>query len=300
MDDPSLNALRDAIMRSPAYRLAESDPDFLAGEALRSQRLQLEYLKPDMIMREHRIRSTVVVFGSARIVAPENAQAYYDTVSARRDALKADHEANPTADTHTALLDAERHLLQARRALHYSRYYHEARQFSQLVSCQFQHERQRDYVVITGGGPGIMMAANHGAHDVGCQSIGLNITLPHEQAPNPYMTPALAFRFHYFALRKMHFMLRAKALVAFPGGYGTLDELMEALTLVQTGKMDRIPIMLFGREYWERVIDFQFLVDEGMIDAADKNLITYVENAQEAVNVLKSHYGEDFHNGREI
>ena len=177
-------------------------------------------------------------------------------------------------------------------------WYAAAREFGKIASQRggalFVGGGPRDNVIATGGGPGIMMAANQGAFDVDCESIGLNITLPHEQQPNPYITPELAFRFHYFALRKMHFLLRARALVAFPGGYGTLDELVEALTLVQTGKMEAIPIILFGRSFWEKVLDIPFLVAEGMIDAADAELFTYVETAQEAVELLKNHYGDTF------
>lgn len=284
MTDPDILArLHDTIMNSPAYRLAENDPSLLSRDELRSVRLQLEFLKPELIMQEHRIRSTVVVFGSARVVPLTQAREQLNALLAQRGKVQPEEAAN---------LDAL--ITKAERRLHYAHYYEEARRFAELVSCQFQQNDVRDFVVITGGGPGIMMAANQGAFDVGCESIGLNITLPHEQAPNPYMTPELAFRFHYFALRKMHFLLRAKALLAFPGGYGTLDELVEALTLVQTGKMERIPIILFGRSFWDKVLDLPFLVSEGMIDPEDAELVTYVEKAEQALDLLKSFYGADF------
>lgn len=284
MQETGTTALLQAIMSSAAYKLAESDTDFLALDELRAVRLMLEFLKPDMTMREHRINSTLVVFGSARILPEKQARALLEQAESELQA------ARPGTDTGCL----EQAVNAAKRKLHYAHYYEQARTFSELVSCQFQHSEQRDFVVVTGGGPGIMMAANQGAFDVDCESIGLNITLPHEQQPNPYITPELAFRFHYFALRKMHFLLRARALVAFPGGYGTLDELVEALTLVQTGKMEAIPIILFGRSFWEKVLDIPFLVAEGMIDAADAELVTYVETAQEAVEVLKNHYGDTF------
>lgn len=295
-DDATLEVMRRKILEHPAYRLSEADAEFLAEEPLRGVRLELEYMKPHMVMRQHRVRSTVVVFGSARILPPEKSRARLEAVQKELQALEDDPAAGHSEvlamrrrELHTAVREAERQV-------HYSVYYTQARRFAQLVSCQFQSQAQRDYVVITGGGPGIMMAANQGAHDVGCESIGLNITLPHEQEPNPFMTPALAFRFHYFALRKMHFLLRAKALVAFPGGFGTLDELMEALTLVQTGKMEPVPILLFGREFWQRLIDFDFLVNEGMISPQDASLFSFVESAEEAVAVLERHYGHAFEN----
>jgi hypothetical protein len=284
LDSETLARLEQAILQNPGYRLAENDPDLLTRDELRSVRLQLEFLKPELIMHEHRIRSTVVVFGSARILSPHQARTGLNRLLEERKQV----EPGPQ----TALLDRKIH--KAERQLHYSRFYDEARRFAELVSCQFQQNSVRDYVVITGGGPGIMMAANQGAFDVGCESIGLNITLPHEQVPNPYMTPELAFRFHYFALRKMHFMHRARALIAFPGGFGTLDELLEALTLVQTGKVEPIPIILFGQAFWEKTLNLPFLVEEGMIDARDAQLITYVEKAEQAVDILKAFYGSDF------
>lgn len=283
LDEKTLADLQDAILQNPGYRLAENDPDLLTRDELRSVRLQLEFLKPELIMQEHRIRSTVVVFGSARILPEHQVRQRLNQLLEQRKLAESDN---------TTQLD--RSIAKAERQLHYAHFYNEARRFAELVSCQFQQNSVRDYVVVTGGGPGIMMAANQGAFDVGCESIGLNITLPHEQAPNPYMTPELAFRFHYFALRKMHFMLRARALVAFPGGFGTLDELAEALTLVQTGKVQPIPIILFGQSFWEKVLNIPFLVEEGMIDPEDARLITYVEKAEQAVDILKAFYGGDF------
>lgn len=278
------DTLLSTITDNPAYRLAQEDLSFLAREELRGVRLMVEYLKPDISMRERHINSTVVVFGSARIKSDEEAR---ELLAQAQSAL----DRCTDADNQPALQLAVK---QAEKALHYARFYEEARHFAQLVSCQFKHDMQRDFVIITGGGPGIMMAANQGAFESGCESIGLNITLPHEQQPNPFITPDLAFRFHYFALRKMHFLIRARALVAFPGGYGTLDELTEALTLIQTRKMDRIPIILFGKSFWDQLLNIPFLVAEGMISPEDVDLVTYVETAQEAFQVLQKHYGEDF------
>jgi len=267
-----------AIVQGDAYRLAQEDLAFLASDELRGVRLQLELLKPEIALREHAIRSTVVVLGSARTSSPEQAQAQV----LRLSLLTRDHPD-----------DAElaRQLAAARRRLDGARYYEEARRFAEIVSCRFQCERRRDFVVVTGGGPGIMEAANRGACEAGARSIGLNITLPREQQPNSWITPELAFRFHYFAVRKMHFMMRAKALVAFPGGFGTLDELFEVLTLVQSGKMPRLPIVLVGSAFWRRACDFEFLIDQGMLDARDAELVSVVENAEQAVAAIHAFYG---------
>ena len=254
------------------------DIEFLASDDLRPLRLQLEMLKPERQLRRHKVRSTVVVFGSARLVPEPQARAQLAVLEQRS-------RAQPT-DPMLAV-----QIAQARKRLDYARYYEEARRFAEIVSRRFQQEQRRDFVVVTGGGPGIMQAANRGAHDAGARSIGLNITLPHEQAPNPFISPELCFRFHYFGLRKMHFLLRARALVAFPGGYGTLDELFEVLTLVQTGKVPRVPIVLVGAAFWRRAIDFDFLVEEGLIDAEDVRLFAVVETAQEIVAVLQAFYG---------
>ncbi len=265
VDPDERERLLNAILDGSAYRLAQQDVEFLALDDLRPLRLQLELLKPEHQLRAQGIDSTVVVFGSARIPAPEDPAAAGDA---------ADGEG--TAGQALARTQA--------------RLYEEARRFAHIVSTRFQQEGRCDFVVVTGGGPGIMEAANRGAFEAGARSIGLNITLPHEQAPNPYITPELAFRFHYFALRKMHFLLRAKALVAFPGGYGTFDELFEVLTLVQTGKIPRMPIVLAGREFWHRAIDFAYLVDQGYIGAQDTGLFTVVDTAEEIVSTLEGFY----------
>lgn len=247
--------------RSPAYRLAYADDDFLLRDELRPVRLQLELMKPELLLGEHEIDSTVVVFGSARIPAP----------------------------------DAEDRPRRAGCVLDQKRAYQEARQFARLVSIAGQRPTgaKRRFVVVTGGGPGVMEAANRGAHDVGAESIGLNIVLPHEQAPNPYITPELCFQFHYFAVRKLHFMLRALALVCFPGGFGTLDELFEALTLIQTGKAQPMPVLLFDETYWRRIVNFEAMVEEGVISPGDLELFRYVESAEEAWRLICTHYGLD-------
>jgi uncharacterized protein (TIGR00730 family) len=254
-----------------SYRLAFTDERFLLREELRPVRMQLELLKPEMIQQEQRIESTIVIFGSARIVPSEVAQIQLEVADRAGDAEAAQRAA---------------------RALEMSRYYDEARRFSSIVT---QRSRTLDtpIYVVTGGGPGIMEAGNRGAHDVGGRSIGLNIVLPHEQAPNPYITPELCFQFHYFALRKMHFVMRSIALVCFPGGFGTLDELFETMTLVQTGKSRARPILLFGRAFWEKLIDFDHLVDYGMISPDDLALFHYVETAEEAWARLAEHFGFD-------
>lgn len=278
MGSAQTKALLEAILQGQAYRLAYEDADFFSGSDLRPLRLQLELLKPEQALRKQGIGSTVVVFGSARVVPAEEARSRLAGVEGR-------------SVERAGSGGAGRQETGARRRLEQAAYYEEARRFAQIVSSRFQQEGRRDFVVVTGGGPGIMEAANRGAFEAGARSIGLNVTLPHEQAPNPFITPELAFRFRYFAVRKMHFLLRARALVAFPGGYGTLDELFEVLTLVQTGKMTRIPIVLVGRAFWRRVVDFGFLVEEGYIDPADAQLFTCVDTAEEAVKVLEGFYG---------
>ncbi len=252
-----------------AYRLAFTDTEFLLREELRPVRMQLELLKPEMVQQEQSIESTIVIFGSARIVPSDVAQR-----------LVAD--ATSSGDD-TALRMAQTHL-------EMSRYYDEARRFSTLITEKSRNLATPIYVV-TGGGPGIMEAGNRGAHEVGGKSIGLNIVLPHEQAPNPYITPELCFQFHYFGLRKMHFLMRSIALVSFPGGFGTLDELFEALTLIQTGKCRRRPVLLFGRDFWTRLVNFDLLVETGMISPMDLELFRFVETAEEAWSVLEAHYG---------
>ena len=266
-----------AILDSPTYRLAYEDIDLLGQEELRPLRLQLELLKPERILHEQGIHSTVVVFGNARVSDAE-------TAAARRDTLERQTRAAPS-DAKLA-----RELAQARRRVDQARHYEQARRFASLISARFQQQNRRDFVVVTGGGPGIMEAANRGAFEAGARSIGLNITLPHEQAPNPYMCPELAFRFHYFAVRKMHFLLHAKGLVAFPGGYGTLDELFEVLTLIQSGKMKRIPVILAGRAFWRRAVDFDLLLDEGYVSPSDLDLFTCVDEAEEIIDALERFY----------
>ncbi len=264
-DEPRSHPFRDSVediaatkripdtpqTRAPAYRLAFADRDFMTREELRPVRLQLELLKPQLIMDERGIGSTIVMFGGARIPAPED-----------RD----------TAKTKT-LADL-------------SHYYDEARRFARIMTERSLETDGRENVIVTGGGPGVMEAGNRGADDAGGQSIGLNIVLPHEQAPNAYVTPDLSFNFHYFAIRKMHFLMRARAICVFPGGFGTLDELFESLTLIQTGRMKRVPFLLFGRAWWERIIDWQALADAGVISAADLDLFAIVETAEEAIAMM--------------
>lgn len=263
----------ESILRSPSYRLANNDIDFLSRTELRPIRLQLELLKPEMVLSEQKVESTVVLFGGTQIVEAVEAQR-------RLAAAKENLAANPDDPA------CKRNVARGERVLANSRYYDEARQFAAIVSSTCQRDGLCDYVIVTGGGPGVMEAGNRGAHDVGAKSIGLNITLPAEQAPNPYITPELCFQFRYFALRKMHFLLRAKALIIFPGGFGTLDELTDALTLRQTNRMQEIPIVMYGSEYWNRVIDFQFLADEGVIADHHLNLLSFADSPEEAWNVI--------------
>ncbi len=261
------------LLQSASYRRADQDLEFLSGDELRSVRLQLEHLKAELIQRQENVRSTIVVFGSARIPEP--------SVSRRR--LK---KANELLARKPHDRRQMREVALAKRHVAMSRYYTEARAFGRLVSTKYQSKHGRDYVVVTGGGPGIMEAANRGAADVKAKSIGLNIALPHEQRPNPYITPVLCFQFRYFALRKMHFLLRAKALVAFPGGFGTCDELFETLTLLQTKKVRGITVVLVGREYWSRVINWQLLEDNGFISPQDRKLFHYADTAEEAWSII--------------
>lgn len=270
---------RASLLKTGSYKLAFEDLDFLAKEELRPLRLQLELMKPEYHLQQQGVRSTIVVFGSARVLSRTDAE---------RKVSEA--EAAVSEDGDDEGLHAE--LTQARKQLFYARYYEEAQEFSKLVSTRFQQEGRRDFVVVTGGGPGIMEAANRGAMEAGARSVGLNITLPREQHPNPYISEELCFRFRYFALRKMHFLMRAKALVVFPGGYGTFDELFEVLTLVQTGKIERIPIILIGRDFWARAVNFNFLVEEGVIAAEDVELFRVEDNARDAVLAICDFYGE--------
>jgi uncharacterized protein (TIGR00730 family) len=268
-EDPDAPSRVRAILASPSYSLAEQDLAFLAGDEARGVRLQIEYLKPETLLQEHAIRDTVVVYGSTRIPEPAAARR---SAEGLRQALETD-PGNPMLI---------RKLAVAERILANSRYYEIAREFGRLVGSSCVDDRdQSKLAIMTGGGPGIMEAANRGAFEAGAKSVGLNINLPHEQYPNPYITPDLCFRFHYFALRKMHMLLRAKALVAFPGGFGTMDELFEVLTLVQTRKIKPVPIVLVGEEYWRRAFDVAFLADEGVIDAEDRELFWFAETSKE-------------------
>ncbi|MCR8549016.1 LOG family protein [Salipiger sp. P9] len=238
--------------RAPSYRLAFADEAFLCRDELRPVRLQLELLKPQLILDERRIESTVVLFGGARIPSP-----------------------------------AQKHTARTQTLADLSHFYEEARLFAQKMTAKSVASGNREFVVATGGGPGVMEAGNLGAEEAGGVSIGLNIVLPHEQAPNTYVTPDLCFNFHYFAIRKMHFLMRARAICVFPGGFGTLDELFEALTLIQTGRMNRVPFLLFGRAFWERIIDWGALEDAGTISPEDLDLFRFVENADEAAAIIE-------------
>ena len=245
-----------AQTRAPAYRLAFTDDEFLLREELRPVRLQLELLKAQMVLDARGICSTVVMFGGARIPAPEFA----------------DTAATPVLGD-------------------LSRFYTEAERFARLMTERSMESYGREFVICTGGGPGVMEAGNKGAHDAGGHSIGLSIVLPHEQAPNVYVTPDLCFNFHYFAIRKMHFLMRARAITIFPGGFGTMDEMFETLTLIQTGRMERVPFLLFGREFWERVINWEALAEAGTISPRDLDLFRYVETADEAVAIIDAWEG---------
>lgn len=272
------------ILDSPSYRPATEDVDFLHGDDARGVRLQLDYLKPDRLLRENGVQDTIVVFGSTRIVEPLAAE---HKVKHLQEAL-----AEKPDDS-----DLQQRLSVARRILDKSHYYTVAREFSSIVANAGDGPQDSRLVVMTGGGPGMMEAANRGAHDVGAKTIGLNITLPHEQFPNPYVTPELCFRFHYFALRKMHFIMRAKALVAFPGGFGTFDELFETLTLIQTRKIKPLPVVLVGESFWRKACNIDFLVEEGVIDSEDRDLFWYAESAEEIWKGLVSWYSR---NGRPL
>ncbi|WP_293605374.1 TIGR00730 family Rossman fold protein [Polaromonas sp. UBA4122] len=257
-------------LQADAYRLAFADPEFLLRRETRGIRFQLEMLKPDLDQQALGIENTIVVFGSARFRSPEDAQLMLE-------------QARHSGDTE-ALALAERQVRNAR-------YYEQARLFGRLVAAHSAQLPDKERLFIcTGGGPGIMEAANRGAHDMGALNVGLNIALPHEQYPNPYISPSLSFKFHYFALRKMHFMMRAKALVAFPGGFGTLDELFEVITLVQTGKAEPVPIILFGSDYWKRLFDIDVMIEEGAISPNDLKLFQYVDDPQVAWDAIREFY----------
>jgi len=289
-DDVALVAENmEAILSSPSYSLAQDDRHLLDKPEMRGVRMLLELGKPELAFLADNITSTVIVFGGTQIV--ERPAAERRLSEARRAMARAQNTAAGPASAMAsaagpasakALEGLARELKRAEQLLAYCRYYDAAREFARIVSIDNQCDDKRDYVIITGGGPGIMEAANRGAFDVGCKSIGLNIKLPSEQQPNPFITPELCFQFKYFALRKFHFILRAAAVVLFPGGFGTLDEMFETLTLRQTHRMQPVPIILFGRDYWSKVVNFQFLADSGVIADEHLKLFTYAETAEEA------------------
>jgi len=265
--DPTGPERVQAVMAHPSYAPADRDLSFLDRDDTRGVRLQLDYLKPEFLMREDGIRHAIVVFGGTRIPEPVEARRRVEQLAAELEAAPGDAE-------------LVRRLKIARRVQENSRYYDVAREFGRLVG-EREGSAENRVVIMTGGGPGIMEAANRGAHDARARTVGLNITLPHEQYPNPYLTPGLCFGFHYFAIRKLHFLLRARALVAFPGGFGTLDELFETLTLIQTRKIQPLPVVLVGEAFWRRVFDPDFLVAEGTIDPEDRDLFWFAETAEE-------------------
>lgn len=268
VEDPAAARRLETILQSAAYRQADADMDFLASDDTRGVRLQLDYLKPERALERYGVTDAIVVFGSTRLVEPASARA-------RLEAARHDLAANPGDP------DAAQAVAIAQRILEKSRYYDVAREFGALVGAACECGMGRRLAIITGGGPGIMEAANRGAFDMGAPTVGLNIALPREQFPNPYVTPDLCFRSHYFAIRKLHLLKRARALVAFPGGYGTFDELFETLTLVQTRKIAPLPIVLVGDAFWRRAFDVDYLVDEGVIDPEDRELFWRAETAQE-------------------
>lgn len=266
-DDAAAPATLRTILASPSYREAEEDIDFLHGDTARGVRLQLDFLKTESLLEAHDVAHTIVIFGSTRICEPQAARREIEHCTA---ALAADPD-------NAAL---QRRLAIARRIADKSRFYEIAREFGRIVGAASPKALGGQIMVMTGGGPGIMEAANRGAFDVGGKSIGLNISLPKPQYPNPYVTPELCFRFHYFSMRKLHFLMRARALVAFPGGYGTMDEIFEVLSLAQTRTIKPVPVILVGEAYWRRVFDPEFLVDEGVIDPEDRDLFWFAESAE--------------------
>ena len=282
MDEKSkakLDKNLEDILRSPSYRVAHEDIEFLNLPELRPVRMQLELLKPEMTLIREGVGSTVVIFGGTQVIEKDEAE---ERLAKAEDELK-----KSPSDK-----GLQRKVERAKSRLAKTRFYDECREFAELVSSTCQVDGKCDYVVTTGGGPGIMEAGNRGAWEVDAKSIGLNITLPDEQAPNPYITPELCFQFDYFALRKMHFLMRAAALVTFPGGFGTLDELFNALTLRQTGRMQDIPIILYGKEYWKGIVNFQQLADEAVIRDSHLDLIDYADSPQEAWDIIQKFHAD--------
>ena len=281
--DDSLVAGTNPLTSSPCYEIAFEDRNFIWSDHARPIRLQLEMEKPEWFMRQSGIRSTIIVFGSARFVSKNRAQRLLN-------------EANEKLAASQNCENAKDAVAKAKLRLETSVYYEQAREFARIVAEATtagyppDYQGPFDYVICTGGGPGIMEAANRGAHEVGAQSIGLNIQLPYEQRPNPYISPHLCFQFHYFNVRKFHFMLRAKALVCCPGGFGTFDELFEGLTLRQTERMQKIPIILLGEEFWKKCVNFDYLVETGVIDRFDLELFHFTDSPQEAWDTIKAFY----------
>ena len=275
-EDVAANRL--AILESPSYTLAEVDIDFLRRKENRPLRMQLELLKTETMLREHHIDATVVVFGGTQIMPRDMAESVLSEAKLNAKRLPKDPK-------------VARALKRAERIMANSHFYDEAREFGRIVSTAKQVDGHPQLYIMTGGGPGVMEAANRGAFEAGAKSVGLNIDLPHEQEPNPYITPDLCFQFHYFAMRKFHFVLRAAALVVFPGGFGTLDELFDTLCLRQTRRMQQIPVILYSRRYWDSIINFQQLADEGVVDDEDLKLINYAETPQEAWRIIANFHG---------
>ena len=279
IEDKDAPARVEAILNSEGYVQADQDLNFLRSDDMRAVRLQLDFMKPERGLSDHNVKHTIVVFGSTRIPEP---------IAARTRLQKA----RSKLDAHSEGQELQREVAIAERVVARSRYYSIAQEFGDAVGRMKEIRDGGPIALMTGGGPGIMEAANRGAFHAGAKSIGLNITLPHEQFPNPYLTPGLCFRFHYFALRKLHFVNRARALVAFPGGYGTMDELFETLTLVQTRKIEPLPIVLVGREFWTRAVNFPFLVEEGVIDPEDKDLFCFAETSDEILKIIADWYAQ--------
>ncbi|MDH4945403.1 LOG family protein [Sulfurimonas sp. C5] len=278
-EEPKAKKLIEALQKSPTYQIAFEDKNFLNSNDTRGIRLELDYIKAELAIAEMGIEHTIVVFGSARIVEQKTAFEKFKETEKRLEESPEDR-------------DLLRELYVAERMVGKSIYYEDARRFGRLVGSSGKTPGDCRITIMTGGGPGIMEAANRGSFDVGAKSIGLNILLPHEQFPNPYITPELCFKFHYFAVRKMHFLQRARALVIYPGGFGTFDELFETLTLIQTEKTDPIPVVLVGKSFWDRAINFEFLKEEGVISAEDMNSFAFVDNANEAWEYILNWYKE--------